>query len=322
MVPNRVRGLSALVIGGSGFIEKAIVDHLLSLGCQVTLLNRGNRPIPGTKQLKADRNSLSEMKSTLELTGTFDVVIDTSAYTGPAVEIAWNLLRQKTSRWIHLSSAAVYVETPDRAPAESDPIGGAKIWGEYGREKSDADKFLLSHSHEMPVSILRAAYFYGPENDLDRERFIWSRLLRDRAVLIPGDGETPMQFVHVKDLALMVEAILTKNPRSSVFNLTPPETVTQRQYVSALASIAMTKDLGILVGSKADDFTPRQYFPFRNYPCWLDGEKTKALLGWKPVHSFKDGFTATLAALNPNELKSRQLETKIEDEILKRVSAL
>ncbi len=310
-----------LVIGGSGFIGQTLIPSLLRDGHEVTVMNLGDRLILGTKQLVADRVDKTQVRKAAESVGDFDVVIETSSYNLQHTETAWTYFAPKTKQWIHLSTAAAYKETPGRFPSENDEIGGAKVWAEYGVEKSEADQFLKEHSNELPVTLLRPPYLYGPNNDNDRETFVWSRALRGRPVIVPGDGKTPIQFLHVEDLADVFKVVMshTSVRNFSVYNVASDERLTLRDWVDMLSRIAGVEKTSILARNYADAYKPRQYFPFRDYPCCLENDLIKQELNWHAKYGMEDGFRQTFSSLDTDILKTKDLETKIEDEILKNV---
>ena len=315
------RSRKVLVIGGSGFVGGTLIPRLLEDGHDVTILNRGNRLIQGTKQLVADRTDKSQVRKAAENTGDFDVVIDTSSYNYQNTETAWANFAQKTKQWIHLGSAAVYKETPGRFPSEKDEIGGAKIWGEYGVEKSDVDQFLKEHSSEIPVTVLRPPYLYGPGNDNDRETFVWSRALQGRPIVVPSNGLTQIQFLHVEDLADIIKlAMNNKSKRFAVYNVASDECPTLREWVDMLSDMVGAKNTSVLAGKLADSYRPRQYFPFRDYPCCVENSLIKQELNWDAKYGIKDGFRQTFSKQNVEFLKTKELNTKVEDEILKTIT--
>lgn len=306
-----------LVIGGSGFVGMNLVPTLLKDGHTVTVLNRGNNPMKGSCQIIADREDAGQLDRAAKSSGDFDVVIDTSAYNQKHVATAWASFSEKTTQWIHLGSAAVYKETSGRHPTEKDTIGGAAIWAEYGVEKSEADEFLIRNAGKKLVAILRPPYLYGPGNNNDRETFVWARALQNRPVVVPGDGNTPIQFLHIEDLAAIIKALITKVPTGIVlYNVASDERPTLSEWVAMVAEVAGCKNPGILARDSAESYTPRQYFPFRDYPCCVDVVSAKTKLGWEAKYSLANGFRQTYATQDRDALLERSLDTGIEDQIL------
>lgn len=289
-----------LVIGGSGFVGAALIPTLITAGHKVTVLNRGNRKIDGVSQIVADRNRSEEMAKHSAL---FDVIVDTSGYTGQQVETAFSAFGDFASKWIHLSSAAVYAEIPDRSPAEGDSLGGAEIWGAYGVDKSEADEYLIEHV-ECPLAILRPPYLYGPNNANDRETFIWSRLLTGRPIIIPGDGSSQFQFLHVQDLANIITHFVDADfGKRAIYNIAEPETMNAEAWVKKVAAVS-GGELKIVSGKDhAGDVMARRYFPFRDYSCALDVSRLLRDFDWTFEFGFDDGIRNTFSSYDIEALK-------------------
>jgi len=311
--------INALVIGGSGFVGQALVKLLLQNQYSVTLLNRGQKPIAGTQQIIADRTVPSQMKKAAEgISHQFDVIIDVSSYSKENSEITWQCFSHHTEHWVHLSTVAVYKDSQNKPPVETDPIGGADIWGDYGRTKSEAEFFLHQQTKGPRITILRPPYIYGPGNDLDRETFIWSRALQGKPVIIPGEGKTLIQFIHVDDLARAILRTFSRSKEihTEVYNVAATEKVTLDEYVTIVAKAVNLPNPGVLGGTKTAEFKDRQYFPFRNYPCWANIDKIHKELNWQQQYSFLDGLKQTWQRLDHKMLKERILDTSVEDKIL------
>lgn len=306
-----------LIIGGSGFIGTTLTDTLLRAGHHITLLNRGRKKVADCAQLIADRNSISEMERCREEAGTFDVVIDTSCYTLQQCELAWRFFSPKSKHWIHISSAAVYAEKDVvLGYDESDPIGGAQIWGKYGADKSEIDLWLIHASDLKPVTILRPPYIYGPGNDIDRETFIWARALSDLPILIPGDGNAVVQFLHVSDLTHCILSCMANVPQThAVYNVASDEQVSLREWVELLVDISggNKKNIHLLING-AGDLNPRLYFPFRNTPIRLSTERAWVDLGWRASYTLEKGFGQTFKTYTIEQLK-KYAERRSNEEV-------
>ena len=275
-----------LVLGGSQFVGPAFIRLLQSKKYSVSVLNRGSKPVEGTTQLIADRNDKAAMQ---QHAGThYDAVIDLSCYNAPQAQIAWETFSEDADRWVYLSTIAVYEDTP--LPTEEAGIESAAYWGGYGKGKAAADAYVLGQSGP-PLVILRPPYLYGPENHIDRERFVWRHALAGKPIAIPGDGTALVQFLHIEDLATaLFLAMTTENLTYNVFNVAGKEQMTLKEYVTRLCAIAGTEDLGVL-GSDASDF------PFGDYPCSENTDRIRKELGWEQRYSFDEGFTQKFAAI-------------------------
>ncbi|GAE88802.1 NAD-dependent epimerase/dehydratase family protein [Acetivibrio straminisolvens] len=155
----------ALVFGGSIFVGKAIAEKLLEMGYAVYVLNRGNHSNPkGTIHLKADRNSLEEVSNVCKGIN-FDIVADCSAYTPNQTKIAIQAINHNIKHYIHISSAAVYIDENIYPYTEESKRGTCPVWGDYSTNKYLCEEVLFKEYKEngFPVTILRPFYLYGPE---------------------------------------------------------------------------------------------------------------------------------------------------------------
>ena len=72
--------MNSLVLGGTGFVGRRLVEILVAEGNPVTVLNRGVTPIelpPGVDRLAADRSDPASMRSAVA-TSDWDAVFDVS----------------------------------------------------------------------------------------------------------------------------------------------------------------------------------------------------------------------------------------------------
>lgn len=308
--------LSVLVIGGSGFVGKALVPTLLAAGHAVTVLNRGNSPVAGVRQICADRNDPGQMQAHAR---AYDAVIDTSCLNRDQAEIAYGAFGT-SGRWIYLSSASVYRDPARALPKETDPLGGAEVWGAYGADKSAADEFLAQRAR-MPIAILRPPYLYGPHNNVDRETFVWSRVLTQRPIVVPGDGTEQMQFLHIADLAEIMCHFASADfgPRA-VFNVAHPDTMNAETWVRETAA-AVGQTPKILLGRDvAPDVPARDVFPFRDVNCALDVSAFVAQTGWTFRYDFREGIRQTAAQYVRADLMALSPTKTGEAQVLERIA--
>ena len=136
--------MNILVLGGSRFVGRAIVDALVDRH-DVTVLNRGTRSFSDerVRQLVADRTDPAQLGAVLG-GQVYDAVVDVSGTEPLHVKnvlpaLAW----QGGSPYVYVSSAAVYDRTRATTPfRESDPDGGDGIWGDYGYNKASCERLL------------------------------------------------------------------------------------------------------------------------------------------------------------------------------------
>ena len=95
--------MKALFIGGTGTISSAITKHLLEQGCELYLLNRGNRndTLPeGAHILQADIHDEDQVAKLIEPLD-FDIVADFIAFEPAHLERLSSIQRKNQAVYIH-----------------------------------------------------------------------------------------------------------------------------------------------------------------------------------------------------------------------------
>ena len=109
--------MKILIIGGTGFISRNIVKHLLNHNHEVTIFNRGKSPgfLRQNKNLRiihGDRKNESDLKKVIS-NSTFDVVYDMVSYKPEESESSAKIFKGKIGRFIHCSTVSVYMISAD-----------------------------------------------------------------------------------------------------------------------------------------------------------------------------------------------------------------
>jgi len=237
----------ALVIGGTLFIGRALVDQLLERGDDVVIMHRGRGTPFGTRvgEILCDRNDVAAVHAALDGT-RFDVVYDNvydwqRGTTAEQVAAAATATANGLRRYVFTSSVAVY--HPGGEYPEDVELVPSGYPNTYGAQKADSERalFALGREQGIPVATLRPAFVYGQHNPFEREGFFWDRLLARRPIVIPGDGLATMQWVYSQDVARA--AILASERDVAIghaYNLANYPPVTQLEFVRLLARIAGT----------------------------------------------------------------------------------
>lgn len=258
-----------LVTGGTVFVSRYVAEYFVKKGDNVYVLNRNTRPqSEGVTLIEADRHNLGDTLRKYH----FDLVLDVTAYTKTDIESLVNAL-DNIDQYIFISSSAVYPETLEQPFSEEQECGPNAIWGAYGINKLEAEKYLLD---KVPQAyILRPPYLYGPMQNVYREPFVFDCADADRPFYIPKDGSMPLQFFHVEDLCRFIEIILEKQPEDHIFNVGNPEVVTINEWVKMCYQAAGKEARLVSVDASHQQ---RDYFPFYDYAYKLDVTKQNALM--------------------------------------------
>jgi len=258
-----------LITGGTVFVSWYAARYFAACGHDVAVLNRGSRPQPqGVRHLCHDRHETG-----LDLRGEgFDAVLDVTAYNAGDVDALLDAVGD-VPLVLLISSSAVYPETLVQPFREDMPVGPNVHWGAYGTDKMAAEERLQARRPD--AYILRPPYLYGPGNELYREAFAFECAEADRPFLLPGDGDMPLQFCHIRDLCRLMERILLDRPQERVFNTGYPQPVTIRQWAEMCYRAAGKAPR---FGSVDASHPQRRYFPFHPYAYQLDVTRQAALL--------------------------------------------
>ena len=233
------------------------------------MLNRGSRPqVSGVTHINCDRTDAGD-----QLRGRhFDVILDITAYTKEHIE---KLLQSGIgfTDYIFISSSAVYPETNAQPFTEEQECGYNSIWGDYGTNKLEAERYLTA---KVPGAyMLRPPYFYGIYENLYREGFVFDCAMQDRPFYLPGDGSMKLQFFNVRDLCRLIEILLEKHPEQKIFNVGNREIVTVKDWVELCYRVA-GKTLRFVIVDKS--VFQRNYFCFYDYEYVLDVSRQSELM--------------------------------------------
>ena len=237
----------SLVIGGTLFIGRALVEQLLVRGDDVVIMHRGTGTPFGARvgEIKCDRNDVAGVRAALN-GEPFDFIYDnvfdwTRGTTAEQVSAAATANVKGLRRYVFTSSVAAY----DPGPGERDedaPLARSDNENGYGVKKAESESalFALWRERGIPVSTIRPAFIYGPNNPFDRESFFFDRLLAGRPILVPDDGRT-MQLVYAEDVARASVLAGEKDVAiGRAYNLANYPPIAQVDFVRLLAKVSGT----------------------------------------------------------------------------------
>ncbi len=214
-VGKAARPLNILILGGTGFTGPFQVNYALARGHKVTLFNRGKRPSPEwpgeVEQLHGDRNT-GDYKS---LAGRkWDVVIDNPTSLPFWVRDAAKVLKGNVGHYMFISTISVYADGSKPGMTEDAPLAVYKgkdamaetqqtlmadIENLYGPLKALSEAEVRKHFGERST-IVRPGYIVGPRDETDRFTYWPLRVAQGGEMLVPGDGQDPIQVIDGRDL--------------------------------------------------------------------------------------------------------------------------
>ncbi len=234
--------MNILVLGGTQFLGRHIVEALLSTGHKVSVFTRGiskdELPVE-VERLRGDRdNGPSGLAA---LTGrSWDVCVDVSGYTSRQVRASAELLQARVRRYIFISAVSVYGD-PDRQPVcETDRLlppaaeDVVEVNGEtYGPLKVACENIVRA-VFGARSTVLRPQIVVGPHDQSARYSYWVDRVARGGQMLAPGDGTDHVQVVDVRDVARFVGTVIDDD-LGGEFNLAGPR-LTWAEFFTALGA--------------------------------------------------------------------------------------
>lgn len=197
---GRVARMEILVLGGTEFVGRAVVEEALGRGWAVTVFNRGRHPAPaGVTALAGEREGdLAALAR-----GRWDAVVDTWSGKPGAVRAAARLLRERAGGYGYVSSRSVYVYPSAAGSGEDAPVveGGDADYADYAAVKRGGELAAVEAFGERAL-LVRAGLILGPYENVGRLPWWLNRIARGGDVLAPGPRDLPLQYVDARDLAV------------------------------------------------------------------------------------------------------------------------
>ncbi|QOV38814.1 SDR family oxidoreductase [Streptomyces ferrugineus] len=193
-----------LMLGGTEFAGRAVVEAALGRGWEVTVFHRGrHEPPAGVRSLHGDRTAPDGLAALAD--GEWDAVVDTWSAAPRAVRDSARLLRGRAGRYVYVSSCSVYAWAPPAGYAEDAPlVEGAEAGAEeseYARDKLGGELGAVEGFGADRSVLVRAGLILGPYENVGRLPWWLGRIARGGPVLAPGPRDLPLQYVDVRDLA-------------------------------------------------------------------------------------------------------------------------
>lgn len=236
--------MRVLVIGGTEFFGKQLVESLLARGDQVTIFSRGHHRPPFWNRIihiRGDRTNHRAFVAALRQ-HTFDAVIDNIAYEQEDVEAAVAALQGRIGHYILTSSGAVYpdFEPPVAFRPIAEEAADLTLHGDMAyAEGKRACEQVLHTRQAFPFTILRPPIVQGPEDPSRRGWFWMQRIADGGPVIVPQRYPAPVwRQVYSGDV---VQAFLRAagNPVAfgKTYNVAMDEIISLEDFVRLVASI-------------------------------------------------------------------------------------
>lgn len=266
-----------LITGGTVFVSRYIAEYYTKFipeyqsedKYEVYVMNRGtHNQIDGVNLLCCDKNNIGDHLVNYD----FDVVIAVNIYTKDEMKNLVDGLH-RIKDFIFISSSAVYPETLLQPFTEEQPVGYNSIWGDYGKNKYEAEQYLLQCVPQ--AYILRPPYLYGRMQNLYREGFVFECAMSERPFYIPKDGSMKLHFFHVNDLCRFIDILLRQKPAQHIFNVGNSKVDDINSFVEVCYKVVGANLKKVYIN---DEHPQRSYFPFHDYSYSLDVSRMLELM--------------------------------------------
>jgi len=310
-----------LITGAAGFIGSHLVDDYLDRGSQVVgvdNLSTGSRANL-TKALENERfffveadvcTQLERIEQQLQYAGLkpdtilhfaspaspkdyAELPLQTMAANSAGTRTCLELAVGHRSRFLFASTSESYGDPQEHPQKESywghvNPVGPRSCYDESKRF-GEALTIAYARTRRLDGRIVRIFNTYGPRMRPNDGRVVPNfirQALEGEPLTIYGDGKQTRSFCYVDDLVRGITRYAdAPSLAGNVINLGNPEELTILEFATVVSETAGVALRSVRVALPADD-------PARRCP---DIEKARALLGWQPTISLREGVAKTLA---------------------------
>ncbi|WP_325892838.1 NAD-dependent epimerase/dehydratase family protein [Grimontia sp. NTOU-MAR1] len=339
--------MKVLVVGGSAFFGVDIVNALLKIKADVTVLNRGNHTqdyIGKVTHLRADRTNLQELKQVLK-GQSFDILIDNIAFNAADVRQLVSSLDSRVGHYILTSTCAVYHDhgafdmpvKEENASAEDPDVGllqkryglspvGVAGYPEgvfaYGRDKLAAEHEVMASG--IHYTILRLPNVMGPRDTSQRITFYLSRLLDEQPLILTNGGLQLLQPVFSFDVAkAYVTSATSPQAVNQVFNLAQHIAFRLVDWLLLCCQELGRTPRFVSIPEQVLDARLKEYGENATFtsPFLMNTEKARLKLGFKPtpVEIWTKTITDWFKTVGPVDMPDREREVRFANDYLSKV---
>ncbi|MFW6376749.1 MAG: NAD-dependent epimerase/dehydratase family protein [archaeon] len=283
----------ALVIGGTRFIGRHVVEDLREHGYDVTIFNRGTHENPfadaeDVEHVQGDRTDDGDLADAAAIDP--DLVIDCVAYYPRDVRTATRIF-DDVDAYVYVSSGDAYgrEEIPKRegeTPLEpctedqaTDDTGET-----YGNRKAEGDRAIFEAADRgVNAFSVRPCIVYGPHDYRERLDYWIDRVNRFDRTVVPGDGQNVWHRAYVEDVASALRVVGERGEPGRAYNVGDRRLVTLEESIELIAEALETDVEVVHAGPRelaAGGLAPDDFILYRDYPHVMDTNDLAAL-GWE-----------------------------------------
>ena len=312
--------MTAVVLGGSGFLGSHLCDALLARGQNVIAvddLSTGRlQNIDHLKRNKSFKFIQADISLELPDLGTPELILNFASPASPPAYLsmpihtlrtgslgtmhALDLASKTNARFVMASTSEIYGDPLEHPQTESywgnvNPVGVRSCYDEAKRF-SEALTFAHQRERGTNTGIVRIFNTYGPRLDPTDGRVVSNFImaaLQSQPLNIYGDGSQTRSLCYVSDL---VDGILrmADSKISDPINLGNPNEMTVLQLAQRIIELTQSKSTINFQSALSDD--PQQRNP--------DITLAKSELDWFPRTDLDTGLQSTIHWMSTMETKN------------------
>ncbi|MFX3674759.1 MAG: NAD-dependent epimerase/dehydratase family protein [Paenisporosarcina sp.] len=259
--------MKILVIGGTSFIGRHLVETANDNGHELVLFNRGKTNpgiFEGMRHIQGDRKVDAHVLGNED----WDAVIDTCGYTPNDVKPVIDAIKNKTNLYMFISTISVYDNFKDGRPNEKSStykqqIETEEVTGEtYGPLKVMCED-LVNKAFGNKALIIRPCIVVGPHDPTDRFTYYATRLAKEGPVALPGGHEPhrKVQWIDVRDMAKWIMKMLESGTTGTYNAASNP--ISLDEFMDEIAPIPIQKEW------LSDEKLESEDLGARRFPFWV-----------------------------------------------------
>ena len=244
-----------LILGGTRNLGHVTALALLEAGHEVAIMNRGvtRDELPKhVERLRGDRNDTEQLRAAIS-SRKFDLIFDTTTYTGAEAKQAVDVFRDVSARYIFVSSGQVYLVRENLPrPFREDDYDGPVMpappkdsadypsWL-YGADKRDAEDVFMAAREKIgfPVTTLRLPMVASERDHYGRIQAYAARILDGGPLLVPAGDSLPIRHVYVGDVARLIARFVGSDIGANRdYNISYGESMSLSRFIEVLGEAA------------------------------------------------------------------------------------
>jgi len=236
--------MRVLVVGGTRYLGRAVVERLAARGDEVTVANRGRTAweLPtGVARIICDITEPGSLLDAIE-GNVFDAAVHMVAMDAGRARSVIEDLTGRIAHYVHCGSVGIYLPLSYVPGDEEHPVDPRddEHGGFNGKCAAAHETEALCAERELPLTIVNPTCVIGPGAvpiDIwgSRDPKLFQRILDGKRITVVNDGRGLVHLGDVRDIADCFVLALDQPAKTGVYNAGSRYGITHDYYVQVLA---------------------------------------------------------------------------------------